>query len=186
MSKDHDTLLNNFVTVTKRLPLKARFLVGVCMVVVVFELISGVVELNGDDYSSDHHLRNNRRPSEVGKVRERKEINLEAIGVHDHDPHLVEGLRQRSFRNAGRRNRDKENNIEVNNQLDNLIGVSNDNPEKKSSLDKNNLVEIKDNVRLKYKKVEKSSGSENDVSRNSTQQHHKMNNSTQFKQHSTI
>ena len=93
MTKD-ETLLDNFVTVTKRLPLKARFLVGVCMVVVVFELISGVVELNDDNYSTGR-LRNTRL-HDIGKIRERKEANpdssiLESSGSHhskEKDSHL--------------------------------------------------------------------------------------------------
>jgi len=125
MSKD-ETLLDNFVTVTKRLPLKARFLVGVCMVVVVFELISGVVELNGDNYSTGR-LRNTR-PHDTGKIRERKEANpdssvLESSGSHhgnEMDTHLEKF----------------------------------DNSQKSSKDEIEDMVEVKDNVRLKYRKVQ--------------------------------
>lgn len=120
MTKD-ETLLDNFVTVTKRLPLKARFLVGVCMVVVVFELISGVVELNDDNYSTGR-LRNTRL-HDIGKIRERKEANpdssiLESSGSHhskEKDSHLEKV-------------EDSKNEIE-------------------------NMVEVKNNVRLKYQSI---------------------------------
>ena len=111
MSKD-GSLLDNFVTVTKRLPLKARFLVGLCMVVVVFELISGVVELNGDNYSTGR-LRNTR-PHDTGKLRERKETNPNK-----------EDIDLEKFVNSPKASKDK---IE-------------------------NMVEVKNNVRLKYQKV---------------------------------
>ena len=124
MSKD-DTLLDNFVTVTKRLPLKARFLVGVCMVVVVFELISGMVELNGDNYSTGR-LRNSR-PHEVGKIRERKEVNPEAMLDRHHGD---EG------------NNDLE-------KFDNSLIAQTD-----AKINDQNIVEVKDNVRLKYQKVQ--------------------------------
>jgi len=82
MPKD-DTLLENFVTVTKRLPLKARFLVGICLIVVVFELISGVVELNEDNEYATGRLRN-KRPQDIAKIRERKEISQETIWDFSH------------------------------------------------------------------------------------------------------
>lgn len=94
MPKD-DTLVDNFVTVTKRLPLKARFLVALCMVVVVFELISGVVELNSDNYSS-MGLRN-KHPHSLGKVRERKEINPELWDSIDSPRETMNRLDEKRF-----------------------------------------------------------------------------------------
>lgn len=124
MSKD-ETLLDNFVTVTKRLPLKARFVVGLCMVVVVFELISGVAELNDDNYSTGR-LRNTRLHG-VGKIRERKETN----------PDL-------SILESSSRHHSNDRNTRVEKFSQN---ASEDEVEE--------MVEVKNNVRLKYQKVQR-------------------------------
>lgn len=72
-----DTLVDSFVTVTKRIPLKARFLVAICMIVVLFELVSGVIELNSGSYETGNLI--HKRTSHVSKSRERKEINPETM-----------------------------------------------------------------------------------------------------------
>jgi len=128
MVKD-DTLFDSFVTVTKRLPLRARFVVAICMLVVVYELISGFVELNDDTYYPGR-LRN-KRPSEVGKIRERKEINPESVW---------ERVEETATTNHGRKNLEPLNSI----GQKEIVQISRE-------ID-NNVEELKDNVRLKHRK----------------------------------
>lgn len=73
------TIVHNFVTVTKRLPLKARCVVALSLVIVIFELVSGLIELNSESVGNPK-IANRVKPSlEVGKIRERKEIKLEDV-----------------------------------------------------------------------------------------------------------
>ena len=72
-------LLENFVTVTKRLPLKARCVVVISLVVVVFELISGIMDMNVESPG----MRNLHGKVLTGKSRERKDIPLD-IALTNH------------------------------------------------------------------------------------------------------
>lgn len=73
------TLVDNFVTVTKRLPLKARCLVAVSLIVVIYELVSGITQLNREP-NNIHKITSNEKESvDVGKVRERKDVKLDDL-----------------------------------------------------------------------------------------------------------
>lgn len=69
---------DSFVTIMKRMPLKVRAVLIVCCLVVVVEIISGIIDLNFN-YKGVHKMKG-RRGVEVGKHRERKEVNNGMLG----------------------------------------------------------------------------------------------------------
>jgi len=79
---NQESLIENFLTVTKRLPLKARVVLLVSLLVVAFELISGVLELRHAQSISSKILpitwgvkTKSRELREVTKSRELRDVS---------------------------------------------------------------------------------------------------------------
>lgn len=69
---------DNFLTIVKRMPLKFRFVLAICVLIVIVEIVSGLIELS-TYYKPQPVL--TRRVVEIAKRRERKEITGDLINI---------------------------------------------------------------------------------------------------------
>jgi len=73
----YEQIKDNFIVVTKRLPLKARLTLTICVIIVVVELVSSLVEISSiqeqQQATSKYGIKSVIK--DVGKIRERKELH---------------------------------------------------------------------------------------------------------------
>ena len=73
-----EDIMDNFLTTTKRLPLKARLVLTICLIIVVVELVSSLLEFT--NYKAENeNLSNFSKLRAIKKIRERKEINEDLV-----------------------------------------------------------------------------------------------------------
>ena len=73
-----EDIKDNFLTTTKRLPMKARLVLTICLIIVVVELVSNLLEFT--NYKTENeNVSNFSKLRAIKKVRERKEINEDFV-----------------------------------------------------------------------------------------------------------
>ncbi|XP_057289353.1 uncharacterized protein LOC130612081 [Hydractinia symbiolongicarpus] len=129
MGRD-ETLLNNFVTVTKRMPLKARVVLALSIAIVIIELASGII---GSEHNLNPKIALNTN-SDIGKFRERKEVrkddmnsieDINNIEIVSDNKNLIKSVERRSIDNPESKTVEEEMN-EVDNAITKLSEESKD------------------------------------------------------------
>ena len=73
-----EDIKDNFLTTTKRLPIKARLLLTICLIIVVVELVSSLLEFTNYKVENEN-LPKFSKLRAIKKIRERKEINEDFV-----------------------------------------------------------------------------------------------------------
>lgn len=120
MGRD-ETLLNNFVTITKRMPLKARVVLALSIAIVIIELASGII---GSEHNLNPKIALNTN-SDIGKLRERKEVRKDDMNpIEDINNKEIFSDNKKLIKSVERRSIDKPDAKAVEegmNEMDNTV-----------------------------------------------------------------